>query len=348
MPSTIIVGIDFGTTFSGAAWAISKRPEDIQVITNWESETNGCSDRGKCPTHLQYGEIDHETPWGYNVPTDKDLVRWFKLLLLDEADLPSAVVENPQFKEVREQQGRLKTSPIELVACFLRSLWKHCMENITRALGSGEVASCRFHIVMTVPAIWPHYVQARMKSAADLAGMLQKRGANFSRGAPTLEFLSEPEAAALSALAEMHPRPDIKEDDIIIVCDAGGGTANFDDLITDKMGGSPWKGLDSADKRKFMKEIWENGIKSQFSGNNRKFCAEIPEGYLPDGAMGKRKRSQIITLDRYLFNELVEAYPDSTILNPASEKSSTLTISLAQMDSGLSWSGQTRLDSQHS
>ncbi|KAM3481293.1 hypothetical protein MY8738_004549 [Beauveria namnaoensis] len=402
MPSTIIVGIDFGTTFSGAAWAISKRPEDIQVITNWESETNGCSDRGKCPTHLQYGDIDHETPWGYNVPTDKDLVRWFKLLLLDEADLPSAVAENPQFKQVCEQQGRLKTSPIELVACFLRSLWKHCMENITRALGSGEVASCRFHIVMTVPAIWPHYVQARMKSAADLAGMLQERGTNSARRAPTLEFLSEPEAAALAALAEMHPRPDIKEDDIIIVCDAGGGTAdlisyqvdkassfrlrecvagegglcggifvdqNFDDLITDKMGGSPWKGLDSADKRKFMKEIWENGIKSQFSGNNRKFCAEIPEGYLPDGAMGKRKRSQIITLDRddllsafspviheicdlvekqkdaitaqhfsapkfiilvggfgccrYLFNELVEAYPDSTILNPASEKSWT-------------------------
>ncbi|KAH8715883.1 Heat shock protein 12A [Beauveria bassiana] len=229
MPSTIIVGIDFGTTFSGAAWAVSKRPEDIQVITNWESETNGCSDRGKCPTQLQYGDIDHETPWGYNVPTDKDLVRWFKLLLLDEADLPSAVVENPQFKEVREQQGRLRTSPIELVACFLRSLWKHCMENITRALGSGEVASCRFHIVMTVPAIWPHYVQARMKSAADLAGMLQARGTNSARRAPTLEFLSEPEAAALAALAEMHPRPDIKGD---VLDGASPSTHEYQQLLT--------------------------------------------------------------------------------------------------------------------
>ncbi|KAM0738809.1 hypothetical protein ACQRIT_006546 [Beauveria bassiana] len=401
MPSIITVGIDFGTTFSGAAWAISKRSADIHVITNWESEYNGCSDRGKCPTLLQYGTIDHETPWGYNVPADKDVVRWFKLLLLEEVDLPSAVVEDPQYREVRKQQERLKVCPIELVGCFLRSLWNHCMKNITRALGSDEVASCKIHIVMTVPAIWPHYVQARMKSAAGLAGMLQERSTS-SALETTLEFLSEPEAAALAALAEMHPRPDIEKGDTIIVCDAGGGTAdlisyqvdrassfrlrecvpgegglcggifvdqNFDDLITRKMGGSPWKGIDSADKRKFMKDSWENGIKSQFSGNHRSFFAEVPEGYLPDGAMGKRKRLQSICLDRndlisvfspvirkicdlvenqkdairkkqssapkfiilvggfgccrYLFDQLVEAYPDSTILNPPSEQSWT-------------------------
>ncbi|KAM3449082.1 hypothetical protein MY3296_007197 [Beauveria thailandica] len=401
MPSIITIGIDFGTTFSGAAWAISKRPADIHVITNWESEYHGCSDRGKCPTLLQYGTIGHKTPWGYNVPADKDVVRWFKLLLLDEADLPRAVVEDPQFRQVRKQQERLRISPIELVACFLRSLWKHCMENITRALGSGEVDKCKLHIVMTVPAIWPHYVQAHMKSAAGLAGMLQERSTS-SVLRTTLEFLSEPEAAALAALAEMHPRPDIEKGDTIIVCDAGGGTAdlisyqvdkassfrlsecvtgegglcggifvdqNFDDLITHKMEGSPWKGLDSAEKRKFMKDSWENGIKSQFSGNDRSFFAEVPEGYLPDGAMGKRKRLQSICLNRndlisvfepviskicdlvenqndairkkhssapkfiilvggfgccsYLFKQLVEAYPDSTILNPPSEQSWT-------------------------
>ncbi|KAM3514974.1 hypothetical protein MY11210_001333 [Beauveria gryllotalpidicola] len=413
MPSIITVGIDFGTTFSGAAWAISKRPADIHVITNWDSEYNGCSDRGKCPTQLQYGTISHQSPWGYNVPADKDVVRWFKLLLLDKADLPSAVVKDPQFREARKQQKRLKISPTELVACFLRSLWKHCMENITRALGSSEVANCKIHIVMTVPAIWPHYVQARMKSAAELAGMLQERGTSSALKTTTLEFLSEPEAAALAALAEMHPRPDIKEGDTIIVCDAGGGTAdlisyqvdkassfrlrecvagegglcggifvdqNFDDLITRKMGGSPWKGIDSAEKRKFMKDNWENGIKSQFSGNHRSFFAEVPEGYLPDGAMGKRKRLQSICLDRndllsvfspvirkicdlvenqkdaitkkqlsapkfiilvggfgccrYLFNQLVEAYPDSTILNPPSEQSYIVQSRICRMGYG--------------
>ncbi|KAM3469534.1 hypothetical protein MY5147_006984 [Beauveria neobassiana] len=353
MPSIITVGIDFGTTFSGAAWAISKRSADIHVITNWESEYNGCSDRGKCPTLLQYGTIDHETPWGYNLPADKDVVRWFKLLLLEEVDLPSAVVEDPQYREVRKQQERLKVCPIELV---------------------DEVASCKIHIVMTVPAIWPHYVQARMKSAAGLAGMLQERSTS-SALETTLEFLSEPEAAALAALAEMHPRPDIEAElrislatklterapsdfenaslvkvgwsitdrimanaDMFRLGGLCGGIfvdQNFDDLITRKMGGSPWKGIDSADKRKFMKDSWENGIKSQFSGNDRSFFAEVPEGYLPDGAMGKRKRLQSICLDsssflvggfgccRYLFDQLVEAYPDSTILNPPSEQSWT-------------------------
>ncbi|KAM3436279.1 hypothetical protein MY4824_004430 [Beauveria thailandica] len=384
MPSIITVGIDFGTTFSGAAWAISKRPADIHVITDWESEDTGCYDRGKCPTQLQYGTIDHQTPWGYNIPVNKDVVRWFKLLLLDEADLPSAVLEDPQYREAREHEERLRTSATELVACFLRSLWKHCMENITRALGSSEVVNCEIHIVMTVPAIWPHYVQARMKSAAELAGMLQRTSTSTSSAlrAPTLEFLSEPEAAALAALAEMYPRPDIEKGDTIIVCDAGGGTAdlisyqvdeassfrlrecvagegglcggifvdqNFDDLITRKMGGTPWKGIDSADKRRFMKDNWENGIKPQFSGNDRSFFAEVPEGndllsvFSPvirkicnlvenqEDAIRDKDLSApkfIILVGgfgrcRYLFNQLVEACPESTILNPPCEKSWT-------------------------
>ncbi|KAM3445461.1 hypothetical protein NHJ13734_000374 [Beauveria thailandica] len=362
MPSIITVGIDFGTTFSGAAWAISKRPADIHVITNWESEYNGCSDRGKCPTQLQYGTIDHQTPWGYNIPVNKDVVRWFKLLLLDEADLPSAVLEDPQYREAREQEKRLRTSATELVACFLRSLWKHCMENITRALGSSEVVNCKIHIVMTVPAIWPHYVQARMKSAAELAGMLQRTSTSSALRTPTLEFLSEPEAAALAALAEMHPRPDIKKGDTIIECDAGGGTAdlisyqvdeassfrlrecvagegglcggifvdqNFDDLITHKMGGSPWKGIDSADKRRFMKDNWENGIKSQFSGNIEASLRKFLRGTCQMVPWANESASRFIILVggfgccRYLFNQLVEACPGSTILNPPSEQSWT-------------------------
>lgn len=47
-----------------------------------------------------------------------------------------------------------------------------------------------------------------------------------------------------------------------------------------------------------MKVNWEDGIKSQFSGNDRVFFAEVPEGYLPDSAMGKRKRLQTIRLQK--------------------------------------------------
>lgn len=177
-------------------------------------------------------------------PPEKDVVRWFKLLLLNQADLPKDVAESSHFQQAVCLQKKLKMNAEELVGCFLRSLWKHCMESINRALGKAEVDDCKIHIVMTVPAIWPHYVQNKMRYAANLAGMLHSRDLKPAVNNPTIQFLSEPEAAAMAALAEMEPRPNIKvswwttdtlveiiltnlvqEGDSIIVCDAGGGTA---------------------------------------------------------------------------------------------------------------------------
>lgn len=201
---------DTTRSFSGAAWAITKRPDEIHVITDWDSEYNTCSDRGKCPTHLEYGTVDHETPWGYNIPPHKDILRWFKLLLLEENDVADELAQSAQFKQAITLQSRLKKSPVELVSCFLRSLWEHCINSITGVLGSNEVDSCKISIIMTVPAMWPHYVQARMRTAADQAGMLRLRTTDAGTYTPALHFVSEPEAAALAVLAEMHPRPDIK------------------------------------------------------------------------------------------------------------------------------------------
>ncbi|KAK4233972.1 hypothetical protein C8A03DRAFT_38274, partial [Achaetomium macrosporum] len=36
--NTIIVGIDFGTTYSGVAFTWSKKIERIEVIASWDSE----------------------------------------------------------------------------------------------------------------------------------------------------------------------------------------------------------------------------------------------------------------------------------------------------------------------
>jgi molecular chaperone DnaK (HSP70) len=61
-------------------------------------------------------------------------------------------------------------------------------------------------VVITLPAIWPHYAQARMRKAARDAGILDDHVA----GPTTLRFISEPEAAAIATLQDMTDRPDIK------------------------------------------------------------------------------------------------------------------------------------------
>jgi len=78
----IIVGIDFGTTFSGVAWAETQRPDRRTTITTWpvsrtirEGESSD-----KVPTKLRY--VDSEVQWGFSIPMSApshETVEWFKL-----------------------------------------------------------------------------------------------------------------------------------------------------------------------------------------------------------------------------------------------------------------------------
>ncbi|KAK5990390.1 Heat shock 70 kDa 12B-like protein [Cladobotryum mycophilum] len=223
--SAIIVGIDFGTTYSGVAWSLSSQPDQINIITNWDSILLNNSDKEKSPTAISY-EDGNETPtWGYNVPSHVIAARWFKLCLLDDEDIPANIRESNQLKEARALLTRLNKHAIEVISNYLRELWDHSIENIERSVGRGLVQLSRFKIVVTLPAIWPAYAQARMKQAIEQAGILEMRSA----GDTTLTFVSEPEAAALATIEDMCGRADIKPKDHFIVCDAGGGTV---DIIT--------------------------------------------------------------------------------------------------------------------
>lgn len=84
----IVVGIDFGTTCSGVAWAEIRRPDRIETVTAWpvsdairggKGELESSSD--EVPTRLRYvgkGEVQ----WGFGIPVTAppgEIVEWFKL-----------------------------------------------------------------------------------------------------------------------------------------------------------------------------------------------------------------------------------------------------------------------------
>ncbi|TLD09572.1 hypothetical protein PspLS_11869 [Pyricularia sp. CBS 133598] len=64
------IGINFGTTLSGVAWAttdeLQKGPNDINLIINWPGTGRKES---KCPTELSYGD-DGKIHCGFDVPPD--------------------------------------------------------------------------------------------------------------------------------------------------------------------------------------------------------------------------------------------------------------------------------------
>jgi len=203
--NTVIIGIDFGTTFSGVAYTWSKKIERMEVISSWDAEFHSSSDEEKTPTAISFGPKKRVT-WGYNIPYEAEQARWFKLLLIDDKDLPEEVQGSTRIKEARAYLRKHNKEPIAVIANFLRLLWNHCNQRITETVSRNLVNYSKFHIVITLPAIWPDYARRRMEEAASQAGMLAKRVA----GDTQLSFISEPEAAAVATLSDMDGRCDIK------------------------------------------------------------------------------------------------------------------------------------------
>ncbi|KAM6531674.1 hypothetical protein FSOLCH5_001128 [Fusarium solani] len=319
----IIIGIDFGTTFSGVAWAYSREPDQIELVTSWDSELNHCSDVEKAPTQLYYDKQADDSQWGYSIPADKDPLKWFKLLLLDDRDVPHEVANSAQLREARRLRKELGKDPVEIIGCFLRHIWNHSIDSIKRAVGPDLLLRSKFHVVITVPAIWPHYAQQRMKQAAKMSGILQAR----SGGETVLRFISEPEAAALATLKDLSKRSTIEAGDTIVVCDAGGGTVdlisyyiestepfvvkecakgdgglcgavfldeNFINLIKRKAPPGSWKFVTKAEERKFLNDGWEHGIKPQFENQQKTWPIELPDSCTKGPSKGLKRR---ITVD---------------------------------------------------
>lgn len=94
----LIVGIDFGTTYTGVAWAETRRvcrytpitalhdslltspqADDIHVIDTWPSRLGSHEGESsvKVPTQLRY--TPRGTEWGFQIPPTAERNHWFKL-----------------------------------------------------------------------------------------------------------------------------------------------------------------------------------------------------------------------------------------------------------------------------
>jgi len=200
----IAVGIDFGTTFSGVAWAYSGVPDMIHEVRQWpclgllEKE----KDEVQVPTQIDLGS----RTWGFQIPRDANPIRWFKLLLLEDEDLRPELRASPCLRDARRQVDRLgPDAVIDLIADFLSRLWEHTRREIEREIGADDVDALPFRVGLTIPAIWPQYARTMMKEAARRARILESRDI----GETTLTLVEEPEAAALATLFERKQYPDV-------------------------------------------------------------------------------------------------------------------------------------------
>ncbi|ORY11639.1 Hsp70 family protein-like protein [Clohesyomyces aquaticus] len=231
----LIVGVDFGTTYSGVAAVYSATPEDIDIIKTWPGGNGITSD--KVPTEIAYdipaaqsnagssntsldrlGKQTQNIKWGFQFKPEETRLRCIKLFLDRNQKLPHFV--SPL--ETAAQLRKYEKTVMEAVTDYLSMLYKHTMETLTRRYGETFMSMTKVQFVLTVPAVWSDSAKDATLKAAEKAGMGNRHD---------LKLISEPEAAAVYTLKAIQPNH-LTIGDNFIVCDAGGGTV---DLIAYKI-----------------------------------------------------------------------------------------------------------------
>ena len=193
------------------------------AITLWPApdSDDATPDSPKVPSCISYapgGTIS----WGHQAAEDQKAITWSKLLLLDDADMEPHLRKCQHIRQARDRVQKTSKSAIAVIADFLAKVWSHTLEVITRAFGQDFVTTHRFHLVVTVPAIWQDNTNQRMERAVEEAGLLAKRpGCDDT----SLTIVSEPEAAALAAIDGYRKYDVLEPGQTLVIVDLGGGTA---------------------------------------------------------------------------------------------------------------------------
>jgi hypothetical protein len=222
--SDIVVAIDFGTTFTGVAFAHSEnlRSDDVTtlvnnigVITTWPGQTGSYTE--KTPTVIAY---NRQPPlWGGSVqPQDKPQVSYFKLGLQPPPPnyygLPGAQTSLPFLEPSWKHPDFPSKTAKDYAADYLKCIVAYVREQFfPRQFGPAFLRGQTISYVITVPAIWKDSAKDLTRQAAEIAGIPRE----------SLKLITEPEAAALYCASLCH-QVDLRNGDRFLVTDAGGGT----------------------------------------------------------------------------------------------------------------------------
>ncbi|WZH48172.1 Hsp70 family heat shock protein [Fusarium acuminatum] len=219
----LIVGVDFGTTFSGVAAVYTSTPDDIEIIKTWPGGNGITSD--KVPTEIAYNYppnapqgTEPAVKWGFQFKPEESRLRCIKLFLDRSQKLPFYV--SPL--DTAAQLKKFNKNVVDAVSDYLTQIYKHTMDTLTRRYGESFMASTKVEFVLTCPAVWSDAAKNTTLQAAERAGMGSRS---------EIQMISEPEAAAVYTLKAIQPNH-LNVGDNFIVCDAGGGTV---DLIAYKI-----------------------------------------------------------------------------------------------------------------
>ncbi|RAH43079.1 Hsp70 family protein [Aspergillus brunneoviolaceus CBS 621.78] len=241
----IIVGIDYGTTFTGASYVSSRglSLENITVIKTWPGNARNIDTVSKTPSRIAYATENGKAArdlWGYQVPPGMVAYSWTKLLLDKNTALTAyddtALEEASAAGILRLPTGK---SAVDVAADYLTHIYQHIKFTLARHITQQDLDITPLEFWFTVPAIWSDQAKNATRTAAQRAGFWSSPDRPFDR----LYFISEPEAAAITALKKYTDESiggSVQVGDGVLICDCGGGTVvgslllklKFEELLT--------------------------------------------------------------------------------------------------------------------
>ncbi|KAK4205454.1 hypothetical protein QBC40DRAFT_302740 [Triangularia verruculosa] len=211
----LTVGIDFGMTCTGVAVA-KRHQESPRMIQEWPLPDQRSGTHNKVPSTLLYDHSHGDpTAWGFRCNNHEKTVDWFKRYL-DEKYLQAMI------KRAKETGEELEFETIEQVrkyfGDYMKCLYKHISQNLQK---NEDWRDKRVEFVFSLPATFQslEISDALMKEIKKAGFGTGGRKHNVSWG------LSEPQAAAVYTAKDGDIT--LLTGDVILTCDAGGGTTDF-------------------------------------------------------------------------------------------------------------------------
>ncbi|CAD6442291.1 4da1ac85-6fa7-4ad0-9ca3-7b273f1d7897 [Sclerotinia trifoliorum] len=203
----ILIGIDFGTTFSGIAFAcLSDEDPKVIVVKSWPGMA---MNQVKVPTIISYGSYNEKFSWRSQASDDYS-IHGIKLLLDPNQDMPSYIPEST-LKSNLKHCGK---PAVDVAADFLQAMYKYALERLELEFPLEYVKICEKKLILSVPAVWSDKAKDLTLQAARQAGL------------HPVALVKEPEAAAFHTLNRLKNKG-VAVGNAIVICDAGGGTVDL-------------------------------------------------------------------------------------------------------------------------
>lgn len=243
----IVIALDYGTTYTGIAFAVvrSNQQPNVNAITRDAISGGSIIDvvswakggHPKVPSEIAYApSAAYNAQWGYDIGAGVFKLCRTKLELeqqdrLEELDLILKALDgmkNLDIDHIVKSKGLpaypTKT-PTDIITDYLSMVREHIItEDLIPALGA-VFERDPIDLVLTCPTIWSESAKNETFRAVTKAGFNNRYFKNLNK----IVLVSEAEAAALFVLRSLQVEDGeevVQVGDCFVHCDAGGGTVD--------------------------------------------------------------------------------------------------------------------------